>query len=574
MHETHFGTKETIRRFWVYLRPQRRRLIWAIVAAFLATGFSVLAPIPVKIIIDQILQGKLPDWPLPPMGQEALAITLAVAAALLSTLAAIFSAVEKNISAKARETMTTDLRMACLDRLFLLTPLCRNNERSGELGLRLIDDTQQVARLFTKTGPVILRHVLTLIMTLGALAWINPILGVGALGIAILLSAFVRFAARPLAQAARAKRKQEGLVAGTAQEIIRLITFVQASSAQAEIRDQFQNTNRASLGAGVKETRAAVRLERLMQIANGLAVALIVGGGALLAQRGAVSAGDLAIAVIYLNLMLKPVEKINELASAVTGATTRAARLSELLDRDERLDRSGTHRLERARGALTFDSPRFAYESGRTFAFDRIEIPARQLVLISGPSGSGKSTLLALLTRLFDPAAGRILLDGQAFPTWDLDNLRSQFAIAPQAPPLMAGTVRKWLGLGNGAVSEARMWDALKSVSLAKVLLARGGLDTLLGEGGVGFSGGEQARLSLARALIADRPLLLLDEPFANVDATSMDAMLAAIRGEKGRRTIIIVSHQPLPDGFADLVFSMRDGQLLSAQSASWKESA
>lgn len=182
--------------------------------------------------------------------------------------------------------------------------------------------------------------------------------------------------------------------------------------------------------------------------------------------------------------------------------------------------------------------------------------------------------MLALLTRLFDPASGAIAIDGQPYGNWDLASLRAQFSIAPQAPPLLAGSVRSWLMLGNPGTREAALWDALKSLSLAETILARGGLDAALGEGGAGFSGGEQARLALARALIADRPVLLLDEPFANVDPVSADVMLAALRREKGRKTNLVVSHQPLPHGIVDIRLEMRGGRLSTHEDTTRKASA
>jgi ATP-binding cassette, subfamily B, bacterial len=217
MAEGHFSVSNTVRRFWPFLRPQRQRVIMAIFAALLASGFAVLVPMPVKTIIDDVLQGKQSGLPIPSVSPVSLVIVLAITAAILAGLAALFSAWEKMISARAREQMTLDMRVACLDRLLLLTPMCRGDDRSGELSLRLIDDTQQVTRLFTKTAPVILRHLLTLILTLAALAWINLLLGVGALVIAVALSLMIRFAAKPLSETARAKRKQEGRVAGAAQ---------------------------------------------------------------------------------------------------------------------------------------------------------------------------------------------------------------------------------------------------------------------------------------------------------------------------------------------------------------------
>lgn len=552
---------QTLKRFWPALRPDRGQVGLAFAASLLASGLSVLAPMPVKLIIDDVLHGRRPiDLPALDAGQ--LALVLAGVAAVLSVLSALFSAWEKMISARLRERMTLSLRLMCLDRLMGLTPLCRGDDRSGELGLRLIDDVQQVARLFTKTMPVILRHLLTLAFTLTALACISPILGGAAFAIAAVLAVMVRLASRPLTRTAKAKRVQEGRVAGLAQEIIRALSFIQASGAQTQIREDFATSNRESLTAGVEETRAAVRLERAMQIANGLAVALIVGGGGWLALHGKVSAGDLAIAVLYLNQMLRPIEKINELASAVSGATSRAARLGELLDREERLDQTGTHVAQRSAGEITLASPAFAYADGRDFHYDPVVIPARSFVSIEGPSGSGKSTLLMLLTRLFDPNSGAILLDGVAYADWDVTSLRQQFAISPQAPPLMAGTVRAWMQLGQADTHDALLWQALKAVSLAEVLRARGGLDAPMGEAGSGLSGGEQSRLALARALAADRPVLLLDEPFANVDPVSARVMLSALEKQRGHRTIIVVTHQPLPAGMADVQLRMEAGRL------------
>lgn len=551
----------TVRRFWPILRPQQRQLWLAFAASVLASAFAVLAPMPVKIIIDDVLAGHRPAM-LPPLSPLHLILLLSIAAALLAALSAGLSASEKMISARIRERMTFALRMICLDRLLLLTPLCRTEDRSGELGLRLVDDVQQVARLFTKTAPVILRHALTLIFALGAMLWISLQIGAGALMIALLLGGLVRLSAEPLRRTAREKRVQEGRIAGQTQEILRALSFIQASGADDDIRARFSERNRESLGAGIGETRAAVRLERTMQIANGLAVALVIGGGGWLALAGRISAGDLAIAVIYLNQMLRPIEKINELVSAVVGATSRAARLAELLDRDEQIDRSGCFECARSQGAISLDALGFRYTDGKRFEFDTIDIPARSLVSIEGPSGSGKSTFIALLTRLFDPEMGRIMLDGKSYREWDLTSLRRQFAISPQSPPLMSGTIGDWLRLGVVNASDDQLWAALGAVSLAEMLRSRGGLATPIGDSGAGFSGGEQARLALARALVCDRPILLLDEPFANVDPVSAKVMLGALAREKGKRTIIIVTHQPLPVDLADMQLIMADGRL------------
>jgi ATP-binding cassette subfamily B protein len=560
MADKGFTFARTVRRFAPYLSTQKKRLAFILFASLLASAFATAAPLPIKLVIDGVLAGKAIPWMPKGLTPTMQIVALGGGAAALAALAAVLSALEKNISARAREQMTRDIRLACLDRFLALTPLCTTTDRQGELGLRLIDDGQQVARLFTKTGPLILRYVLVFLFTLAAMTWVNPWLGLLAVVLALLLSIMVRIAARPLAKAARAKRKQEGRVASSAQEILRLLSFVQASGGESQIRDGFDAVNRQALATGVTETVAAVRLERVMQIANGIAIALVVGCGGYLALRNMVTAGDLAIAVIYLNQMLKPLEKINELASAVTGATSRAGRLAELLDRPDPMDRSGSHVADQAKGDIGLHDVRFAYPGARPLNLGSLDLPAGSVVALSGPSGSGKSTVLALLTRLFDPAEGHITLDGVPYADWQVDALRAQFALAPQAPPLLTGSVREWLSLGNGEPSDDVCEAALASVALDRMIRLRGGLDAHVREGGAGFSGGEQARLSLARALVADRPILLLDEPLANVDDASAAIILAALKREKGKRTIIIVSHQDIPAELLDIRIDIGGG--------------
>jgi ATP-binding cassette subfamily B protein len=565
MADREFTFARTVRRFVPFLSSQKKRLALILLASLLASALATAAPLPIKLVIDGVLTGKTPSWMPKDMMPTAQVLALALAAASFAALAALFSALEKISSARAREQMTRDIRMACLDRLLALSPLSTTADRQGELGLRLIDDGQQVARLFTKTGPLILRYVLVFVLTLAAMTWVSPWLGLLAVGLALLLSVMVRIAARPLSKAARAKRKQEGRVASSVQEILRLLSFIQASGGEGQIRGGFDSVNQQALATGVTETVAAVRLERIMQIANGIAVALVVGCGGYLALRGTVTAGDLAISVIYLNQMLKPLEKINELASAVTGATSRAGRLAELLDRPDPMDRSGSYTAERARGDLTFHDVRFAYPGARPLNLGNVSLPAGSVVALSGPSGAGKSTVIALLTRLFDPAEGHIELDGVRYVDWQINALRAQFALAPQAPPLLTGSVREWLSLSNGTPSDARCEQALASVALDRMIRLRGGLDAHVREGGAGFSGGEQARLSLARALVADRPILLIDEPLANVDDVSAAIILSALRHEKGKRTIVIVSHQEIPADLLDIRIDIGGGAALIA---------
>jgi ATP-binding cassette subfamily B protein len=568
----HMTFAQVTRRFWPLIRQHRAAIIWSFTASALSSLAAVATPLPLKAIIDGVLQhhrhhheSTIVATMVTQLTPAGAVVALAAVSALLAGTGATLSAIEKIVSARIRERLALTMRLVCLDRILLLTPLCRGGDRSGELGLRLVDDVAQTARLFAKTVPVIGRYLFTTIFTLIAMAWIDPILGGIGLAVTLLLAVMMRRAARPLMVTARAKRKVEGKVAGFAQEVLAGLPFIQAAAGESSVRDEFSGVNRRSLAAGVEETRSAVKLEQQMQIANGIAVALLVGGGGLLALSGRLSIGDLTLTILYLTQLLKPVEKINEVASAVSGGQTRAQRLIELLDRPVRLNDTGRHEPATSQGRIVIEDVSFAYPTDggpQQFVFGDLVVEPGSFIVIEGPSGAGKSTLLALLSRLFDPDGGRLLLDGVPYTEWTVSALRRQFAVSPQVPALFAGTVREAMQFGCDPVEDSSIWKALESVALAATFRGREELDTRLNEAGGNLSGGQRARLSLARALLANRPILLLDEPFANIDPRSRDVIAQALEAEKGRRTIILVSHHALPSGLAERHLIIEDGRL------------
>ena len=185
------------------------------------------------------------------------------------------------------------------------------------------------------------------------------------------------------------------------------------------------------------------------------------------------------------------------------------------------------------------------------------------LTVLVGPSGSGKSTLLNLLLRLFDPSSGEIILDGIPYTRIQLQRLRAQFAVMLQATHLFAGTVRSALQSGHQRVSDEKLFEVLKQVALDDFVHSLpDGLNTVLGEDCVNLSGGQRARLSLARALLLDRPILLLDEPLANVDSESQEIILDALDRTRARRTCLAVSHQPALVRRADVVLQLEHGRI------------
>lgn len=557
-------SRQVIGRFWPYYFKDRNLVIASYAAAIAATVATLAAALPLKYLIDAVLVANAPRdvlaqylsaLPKP----EAISV-LAAAIAILAAFAAAASALEKNLNARLREKMTARLREALLTDILLRPLEGLAGYRAGEVALRLIDDTGQVARLFCKTAPVAFRHLATSILTLGAMTAIHPALGALGFFIVVCLAIFVRRAAGALRNTSREKRAREGAVAGFAQEIVRNVRFIRAAGGEAETRAQFKARNNDTLKAGVRETRAAVSLEQKMQLANGMALAIVTGAGGFLALRGSFSVGDLALSLSFLSQLLKPVEKINELTSSITGALVRTERLDGFLGAPlKQAEKAAPAALA---GPLRLDHIRFGYEADAPILNDvSFTLSPGESVWVRGASGAGKTTLIDIILRLYEANEGTIRIGTTAAADLAPARWRTAFGVMLQDRRLFAGTIREAVAFGNGRLSDDEILSALADAALAdKVASLAGGLDATIGEDGGNFSGGESARLCLARALASRRPILILDEPLANLDLRSQREILAAVTRLRGGRTLLIVSHQPIPRAAIDRIIDLKGG--------------
>ncbi len=580
--ESQMGLMHVIKRFWPFIWDRKRTLAGSYFLNFVAVGALVLSPWPLKILIDNVFG----DDPLPAFltgatqnfTPETMVIILAVAMILITLVGVIASSVAKLLDAQVREHMGLDLRDRLLCHLQTLPHTLRQSYRGGELVLRLIHDVTLLVRLFTKTFPVIFRHGADIITTFTVMFWIEPKLaGISAL-IIISLGFFVKGYAGPLKKASRIKRYREGQTVGLTQEIIRGLPTIQALGIEKNIQKRFRKFNIKSLNAGLDELRVAVGMEKTLRIASGILVGLIVGGGGLLVLKNKITIGELTVFSAYVIRLLRPVEKLNELASSISRAVARGELLSSLLDRKPAVSESvdairKTSFDKPATGLLEFRDVSFAYPGlDSDFTSEpvlknlNLVLQPGELAVLTGTSGSGKSTLLYLLLRFLDPSSGRILIDNIEYDQINYRSLRSQFAVMLQDTHLFAGSIRETLCPEDSPVDDKELWDALKLVDLDDFVCGLPGrLDAELGEDGVNISGGQRARLSLARAFLLDKPILLLDEPLANVDADSQKIILDALDQIRQDRTCLVITHQLSLLDRADVVLRMENGQIVEA---------
>lgn len=569
------------RAFAPDLRPHGRTLAVAYVFRLLSVAAAVVAPWPLKVIIDNVIARRpLPDAlrGFDAISPEWLVVWLTAFFVAAAVVGAITGALEKNLSARVRERLTLSLRDRLLAHLHTLPPTFRTNNRSGELVLRLVDDSDLFVRVLTKTLPVLFQNVATVLLILVVMLWLD--LRLAAFGVVLVpaLVAVIRHYSRRLWAASRDKRRHEGKVSGLAQEIVRGLPVIQALGGERQARARFERRNRKRLSAGVEETRVAVAMEQTLQIAQGFALALMTGAGALLVLRGQLTVGELTVFAAYVAQLLKPIEKLNDLSETAGRGFAGGERLLALLALEPAVaDAPGAVEMERARGLVEFRHVWFKYpneEAGDERAdyvlrgVDMRLEPGRLAVLV-GQSGAGKSTIMSLMVRLYDPTGGEVLLDGRPLRDITLRSLRAQVAVMTQDTHLFSGSLRRALVPDGVEPTEEQIWEALALVALDEFVrgLPRH-LETKLGEDALNLSGGQRQRLSLARAFILDRPVLLLDEPLANVDDASAAVIMRALDRLRATRTCLAITHQTQLLDCADVVYRLEGGRVFEEEHA------
>lgn len=567
-----FRIRHLVRVFGADLWAQRGPFVAANAITLVAVLGNALAPWPLKWIIDGLFgpSGQTGAWPpfVRGLAPDAAVLVLGSIFLSLALVSAIAEAADAVFTARIRERLSFAIRDRMLAHLLALPPTIRTTHRSGELVLRIVGDVDQFTRLWTKTTPLLVKFGATLIVTVLGMAWLSPWMGLVCLAFVPVLWALVHVHGRRVAAASRVKRRREGDVAAVAQEIVRGLPVIQAIGATEGARRRFALASAEGLRAGVVAGQAAAGLERSFGVARAIVTALVTVGGALLVVRGWMSVGELTVMAAYVTQLVRPLDKVNELTEAVSKGLVAGERLIRLLDeRPLVVDSASAIEIGRAQGRIELDDVWFTYparEEARPPVLRGVHMllePGRLTVLL-GASGAGKSTLISLFLRLFEPTAGTVRLDGQPLGAFTLRSLRAQFAVMTQDLHLFSGTIRQTLALdGTSQLDERRVWDALAFVALDGFVRALpAGLDTSLGEDGVNLSGGQRQRLSLARAFLLDRPILLLDEPLANVDAESARVILEALHQLRANRTCVAITHESTLVAHADVVYRLDQG--------------
>ncbi len=533
-------------------------------ALLLEVAFRVMEPWPMKIVIDSVLTATglqtsgLAAAPALLIGLGLLQILVVAGRAACNYMATLgFALVGSRASASLRAKAFRHVQGLSLQ--------FHARNRSADTVQRIVSDVSRMQDVAVTAGLPLVANVLTLVVMVVVMVVLDPVLALIVIAAVLLFAFTTRGTSRRITVASRKSRAGEGQLANTAQESLASIKVVQAYGLESHIEERFVGANTRSLKAGVSSLRLAARLERGTDIIVGLAVATVMIGGGFRVLDGAMTVGELVLFVTYLRTTMKPLRDMAKYTGRISRASASGERVADLLAvRPEITSPERPVRPLVVRGALSFEQVVTQYDGVEVLRGIDLSVRPGENVAVVGPSGAGKSTLISLVMRAQDPVSGRVLLDGVPLPDLDLADLRTWVTVLHQDAVLLAGTIRENIALGDLGASPERIEAAARAANAHDFIMELPqGYDTPVGERGGTLSGGQRQRIAIARALLRNSPVILLDEATTGLDPEATTLVLDALDALVRDRTTLTVTHQAEAAMRADRILWVEDGRIL-----------
>ena len=519
---------------------------------------ALLAVLPVIQAAEVWLFKDVVDKVLVPRDPGALPV-LAAAFVALNLAAGVLTFGDEWLATWAGEHFVFRVRNSLFAHLLQLSPLQLGRQQTGDLVARLSGDVAAIEG-FVVGGPSrVVEQGVRIVVFVGMLLWIDPVLTALAVVAAPLCYAIARRFSGAIGRAAREQRRRSGSLQGVAEEVLSALPQVQAASAEAREQRRLEAEGRAVIDAELRASRVIGLFRPLVDLTELAGALAVISVGAWALSTGRVSLGELLAFMTYLTQLYSPIRDLTDLAASASKAAAAGERIIELLEEEPAVV-DGAMILEPASltGVVDLEDVSFRYSPSDDWTLERFSLHAEPgtVTAIIGASGSGKSTLTALLLRLADPQRGSVRIDGHDIRSLSLESLRRNVGVLLQDSYLFDGTVAENVAYGSEAAAPSAIWHALY-VADANEFVERldGGLDHPVGPGGSLLSGGQRRRLALARALFEHRPVLVLDEYSAGLDAASSARVLSRLRA--AGRTVLLITHDPAVSRCADRVVAM-----------------
>ncbi len=547
--------REVFARFWPYTRGFRGLVALGIGLSLLSPGIQAVTVWMSKILVDRVLV------------PQNLAAFIPIAAVYIgiTVAAGVLSFGKSYLSRWLSQHFVLGLRTDLFNHLHHLSLDVLESRHLGDVLSRLTSDARAIERLVVSGVASIVSQVARVAIFTGALFWLNWKLALIALAVIPFFVVAARFFATRIKTVSREARHYNGIMTAVAEESLGNAPLVQAYQRQETEVGHFYDAGHRRLRASLAKARLSAAFGPLVNLVELFGVLAVIGLGTWQMAAGALSLGGLFAFMGYLSLLFSPVRSLSRLTSTIFAATAGAERICDLLDsRSTVRERPDARDIGRAEGVVELSHVCFTYPGATQSALEGVStrVEPGEVLALSGPSGAGKSTVTKLIMRLYDPTTGSVRLDGTDVRDLTLESLRANIAVLLQETLVFNGTIADNIAYGRAGASTEDVRAAARAADAERFIRRfQGGYDTAIGERGRSLSGGQRQRIAIARALIRDAPILILDEPAAGLDAGTQARIAGPLRRLMVNRTTIVIAHDPRTVERADRVLHLEKGR-------------
>jgi ATP-binding cassette subfamily B protein len=557
-----------------FLRPHRRR-VWLIGVLLLAqVGLGALEPWPLKIVIDNVLQGlplaEVLRGPITTVtGGSAFALLVLVVGGgvLLQLVHQVVSAYATQVQVDTGQRMVYDLRYRLFDHLQAIGLHHHVATPTGDAVYRIDVDAYAIENLLIGGFPL-MTSVATLVVMFAILLEKDVAVALLSLAVVPFLYLSIRYYISSLLTREERVKELESNLVQRLYETFAAMRLIKSFARERHEAGRFSRAGDETMNARIALTWQQSLFSALVTTITILGTALVLVVGGLHVMRRQMSIGDLTLVIAYLGAVYGPLSAIAHTSGQLQGAVAGVKRLRWAFalppETDDGADAVGADHLE---GRIQFEKVGFDYPDG-THVLHDIAFTAKpgEMVALVGLTGAGKTTLVSLIPRFYDPTVGRVLIDGVDVRRYRVRELREKIAIVLQDPVLFSGTIADNVRYGRLDATPGEIEEAARAAH-AHEFVSRlpKGYETEIAEAGGGLSGGERQRLSVARAILKNAPILILDEPTSSLDAISEEIVFAALRRLRGGRTTVVIAHRLSTVRDADRILVL-DGGRIAAQ--------
>ncbi len=558
---------------WSLLKPYRGTLLIILLAMLLQMVATVATPWPLKIVLDNVVgEHKLPHWldeflrPFMRGGTKMeIAAAAAIALVLIVVLGAVASYVANYCTTSVGQWVANDLRIRTYDRLQHLSLNYYNTHEMGTLLSTITADVQTIQGFASSSTLGIVVDLLTIVGMLAIMFWLNWDFTLIAVAVTPFMLLIISRFKKAIKKATKEVRKEQSKIVAVVQQGLESMKVVKAFGRQDLEQEELSEVSKATVEAALKARRVKALLSPMVNVIVALCTAFVLWRSSSLILRGAMTAGALTVFLAYLAQLFKPVKDLATMTNTIAQTAVGVERVRAILEADDVIpEKADAREPEAFRGDIAFDHVDFGYDKeAKVLNNVSFKVSAGQMVGVVGPTGSGKSTVVSLIPRFYDPVRGKIMIDGIDVRDFTLRGLRSQIGYVLQETVLFRGTVAENIAYGKGGATRAEVEEAAELANAAEFINKMPhGYDSMVGDRGDTLSGGQRQRIGIARAIIRNNPILILDEPTAALDTESEKLVMDALHRLMQKRTVITIAHRLSTIRDADKILVLKDGVL------------